>query len=372
MKLHLLSIPHTVTRGDFAHCAFTGKVLRFSRMMRDHHVIHYGVEGSESGATEDVVVMDTDEHLALLGHPYHAQHETGGMYGDDAKADSLLYKQWNLYARDELKARVEPGDLILLPFGHAHAPAIRGLPILHGGAGAVESGIGYYDCLLPWRIYESEAVRHAAMGKEGRFGVHESSKRLEYVVPNYYDPADWPAGAGGDAVVFLGRLTHGKGLALVLELARQRPDVPFRIAGSGRMDDSFGDVPDNVEILGPLTHERADYLGTARAIIAPSRYVEPFCGTVVEAQLCGTPAITSNFGAFTETVEHGVTGLRCQTMREWSAALDAVLDFDRAAVRRRAVARYSLPVVRALYTAAFDELSATALAGQFPTDGWAQ
>ena len=371
MRLHLLSIPHTVTRTDFSHCAFTTKVLRFSRMMRDHHVIHYGVEGSESGAAEDVVLMDTDEHLELLGHPYHAQHATGGMYGDDAQADSLLYKQWNLYAREELKARVEPGDLILLPFGHAHASAIRGLPILEGGAGAVESGIGYYDCLLPWRIYESEAVRHAAMGREGRYGVHESSKRLEYVVPNYYDPADWPAGDGGDAIVYLGRLTEGKGLRLLFEIARQRPDVPFRVAGSGTVSEEWGEVPANVEILGPLTHERAAYLGNARAIIAPSRYVEPFCGTVVEAALTGTPAITSNFGAFTETVEHGVTGMRCQTMREWLAAIDAVTGMDRAVVRARAQARYGLEAVGKQYAAVFAELSATALAGQFPTEGWA-
>lgn len=372
MRLHLLSIPHTVTRGDFAHCAFTTKCLRFSRMMRPYgfEVIHYGVDGSDSGATADVILMKQDEHQELLGHAYHAQHATGGMYGDDANADSLLYKQWNLYAREELKERVQPGDLILLPFGHAHAPAIRDLPNLKAGAGAVESGIGYYDTLLPWRIYESEAVRHAAMGKEGRYGVHESSQRLEYVVPNYYDPADWPAGQGGDAIVYLGRLTEGKGLRLLLELARQRPHVPFKIAGSGRMNPEWGDVPTNVEVLGPLTDERAAYLGNARAIIAPSRYVEPFCGTVVEAALTGTPAITSNFGAFTETVAHGVTGYRCQTMREWLRAIDATSSLSRAAVRERAIARYSLSAVGRMYADVFPELSDAALAGRFPLTGW--
>ncbi len=33
MRLHLLGIPHTVTTKDFAHCAFTQKVYKFSRMM---------------------------------------------------------------------------------------------------------------------------------------------------------------------------------------------------------------------------------------------------------------------------------------------------------------------------------------------------
>ena len=34
IRLHLLAIPHTITTDDFSHCAFTGKVLRFSPMMR--------------------------------------------------------------------------------------------------------------------------------------------------------------------------------------------------------------------------------------------------------------------------------------------------------------------------------------------------
>ncbi|MFZ9903628.1 MAG: hypothetical protein ACO3FT_08235, partial [Ilumatobacteraceae bacterium] len=179
MRLHLLGIPHTVTTTAFSHCAFTQKVYKFSRMMvpLGYEVIHYGVEGSDAGATEDVVVMSQAEHQRLLGHPYH--HDRLAFFGQDAQADSLCYKQWNLYAREELKERVQPGDIVLAPFGHAHAPALRDLPNLKAGASAVESGIGYYDCLLPWRIYESEAVRHGVMAKEGRAGVHSSSARLE-------------------------------------------------------------------------------------------------------------------------------------------------------------------------------------------------
>ncbi len=86
MRLHLLGIPHTVTTKDFAHCAFTQKVYKFSRMMvpLGYEVMHYGVEGSDSGASEDVVVMGQEEHQRLLGHPYN--HDKTAFYGNDAQA----------------------------------------------------------------------------------------------------------------------------------------------------------------------------------------------------------------------------------------------------------------------------------------------
>lgn len=372
MRLHLLGIPHTVTHRDWSHCAFTGKVLRMASMLRPYglHVTHYGVAGSTSGADTDVVLMDQDEHQALLEHPY--EHGTA-LYGRDAVDGSELYRQWNLYARDELKERVAPGDLILLPFGHAHAAAVRGLPVLAAGAGAIESGIGYFDTLLPWRIYESFAVRHAAMAKEGRYGVSLDSSRLEFVVPNYYDGADWPAQTRPNAhgpVVFLGRLTEAKGLPIVLDVARARPDVPFLIAGQGDID-AFGPLPSNVSYLGVLGTERAAVLGSARAIIAPSRYIEPFAGAVVEAALCGTPAITSDFGAFAETVQHGITGIRCQTVRQFASALDSVTGLSRDRVAKRARRLYTLEPVGRLYADAFavcgDRLSN---GGMFPHSGW--
>ena len=369
MRLHLLAIPHSVTHRAWSHCAFTQKVRRLAPMLRPHgyHVTHYGVDGSESGADEDVVLMEQDEHQQLLGHPY--RHDA--LYGADAVDGSDLYRQWNLYAREALKERVQPGDLILLPFGHAHAAAVRGLPVLSAGAGAIESGIGYYETLLPWRIYESYAVRHGVMAKEGRYGVTLDSARLEFVAPNYYDVAEWPAQTKptNGPVVFLGRLTEGKGLRIVLDVARLRPDVPFVIAGQGDID-AFGELPANVTYVGSLGAERVALLQGARAIIAPSRYIEPFAGAVVEAQLCGTPAITSDFGAFAETVAHGFTGLRCQTVRQFAEAVDIVPSYSRQSIAIRAAALYSTQAVGQLYADAFAVCAERLAEAPYPATGW--
>ena len=62
MRLHLPAIPLTITSPEFSHCAFTGKVLRFAPMMRSrgYEVIHYGVQGSESGGV-DVDLLTREE-----------------------------------------------------------------------------------------------------------------------------------------------------------------------------------------------------------------------------------------------------------------------------------------------------------------------
>ena len=340
-----------------------------SPMMRamGWEVLHYGVENAQSGATEDVVLMDRAEQETLLGHALDPHSPS--FFGNDAVDGSPLYRQWNLYAREALKERLEPGDLVLLPFGHAHAAAVRDLPQLDR-AGAIESGIGYYDCLLPWRVYESYAVRHGVMAKEGRYGVQPESARLEVVIPNYYDLNDWPERLGGSAVVFMARLTEGKGVPTFLAMARAHPDIPFVLAGQGDPM-AFGELPSNVDYIGPVVGKaRAELLGKARCVVAPSRYIEPFGGVVVEAALCGTPAITADLGAFSETVLHGITGLRCNTEAQYIAAVDEIGSMKRKTVRQRAVRLYSMERVGRLYDAVFHQAREMAAAGRFPRTGW--
>ena len=63
IRLHILAIPYTITNDEYSHDAFTGKVQRFSPMMRSrgYEVYHYGVEGSESNATKDIQLLTKDE-----------------------------------------------------------------------------------------------------------------------------------------------------------------------------------------------------------------------------------------------------------------------------------------------------------------------
>ena len=68
--LHLIGIFHTKHQESFSHCAFTGKALRFPKMMQmyDYEVIEYSNEGSESTANEKVVMLTHQEYDEFYGN----------------------------------------------------------------------------------------------------------------------------------------------------------------------------------------------------------------------------------------------------------------------------------------------------------------
>ena len=67
----------------------------------------------------------------------------------------------------------------------------------------------------------------------------------------------------------------------------------------------------DVELFENVSHaEKVDLLGSARALLFPIRWPEPFGLVMVEAMACGTPVVTTNWGAAPEIVADGVTGFR--------------------------------------------------------------
>lgn len=373
--LHLPAVPHTVTHEDHSHCAFTEKVRKFSPMMRAQgwDVIHYGTDQAQSGATEDVVLMMVEEQEALLGRKHHA--DPTSFIGTDAKADSPLYRQFNFSLREALLERVRPGDIICAPFGKAHEQALYNFPLTREGlakdakAFVVETGIGYPDVFSPYRVYETEAWKHYHLGHPHRGG---QGSPWEWVVFNYFDIDAWDLGTGaGDAkgpyVLYFGRINDNKGLLVVTELAKRRPDLRFVLCGQGDPTFYLRQAP-NLEYLPPLSgRARSRLLGEALCVLMPSRYVEPFGGVTAEAQLCGTPVLGSTFGSFTETILHGFNGYRCRMLGDWLAALELVENWHadeggptfwaRWMIQEQAQETYGLATAGAKYTEIFETIA---------------
>ena len=72
--------------------------------------------------------------------------------------------------------------------------------------------------------------------------------------------------------------------------------------------------------------------------------------------MCGTPVLTTDWGAFAETVQHGVTGYRCRTLEQWTWAAKAATQLDPEKIRRYAVNNYGIERVAKMYQEWFEML----------------
>jgi 2-polyprenyl-3-methyl-5-hydroxy-6-metoxy-1,4-benzoquinol methylase len=352
--LHLIGIFHTQHTAAYSHCAFTGKALRFPKMMQrqGYTVIEYSNAGSESSADEHVTMLGAAEFDALF------QRSATDFHGNDATVGSPAHQLFEQRLIPALRERLQPEDIICHPFGHAHQQLMAEFP----NHQHVETGIGY-PTLMPnsFRIFESYAWMHYHQGKEGRNG-----KNYEWVVPNYYDLDDWqPSYEPGKYLAFLGRITALKGIDTIKAIADYSP-WPIVLHGQG--DPSPWSHP-NIEYRGPITGAaRSAFLRNARALLAPTVFTEPFCGMAVEAMLCGTPVVSVDYGAMTETITEGVMGYRCHTLQDWIDGINAAGDLDRRIIADTARAKWSLEACGARYDKIFRQLNDLYRKGWYEVD----
>ena len=109
--------------------------------------------------------------------------------------------------------------------------------------------------------------------------------------------------------LYVGRLSPEKGAHLFADAA-YTAGVPAVFVGDGESAERVRAVNPYAVVTGWVAHEAMkDYLGTARAVVLPSLWNEPFGLVALEAAACGVPAIVADTcGARADIVE-GVTGL---------------------------------------------------------------
>jgi glycosyltransferase involved in cell wall biosynthesis len=90
--------------------------------------------------------------------------------------------------------------------------------------------------------------------------------------------------------------------------------------------------------------------------VQPSLYSEPFGYNVIEASMSGTPVITSDWGGFTETVPHGLTGWRCRNMDQFDWAVRNIEQISPEVCRQWALNNYTTDRARARYEEYFKQL----------------
>lgn len=132
------------------------------------------------------------------------------------------------------------------------------------------------------------------------------------VLPHALPKVEMPASTRTNEpfILYAGRLVAEKGVWLFVEAARKLPDIPFRMVGSGQLQEKIEqNCPPNLRLLGqmPATALAQQY-AQARAVVIPSLWYEIFGMVALEAMGHGVPVIASDIGGLPEVVEHGQTG----------------------------------------------------------------
>lgn len=352
IRLHVLAIPHTASTKEYTVCAFTQKVINFCKMFKDEgmYVIHYGHEHSEVECDEHVTVTTQ----ALLEKVY-------GIY--DWKNQGLRYNQqdevfqtFNQKCIEEIAKRKQPHDIILCFFGVAQKPVCDA----HSDLLCVEPSIGYPSQFAPYKVYESYAVMHGLQGPD-KVSTAEY-KFYDAVIPSGFDLSefdfkDWSQKE--DYFLMCGRLVWSKGVDIAAQVT-EKLGKKLILAGTsyGPNDCNLGNEwPSHVEYVGYADVEkRKKLMSGAMGLFCPTIYNEPFGYVAIEAMLSGTPVITVDWGAFTETVQHGVTGYRCRTFEQFVWAAKNITTISPQACREWAATNYNFRKVGKMYREYFESI----------------
>lgn len=122
--------------------------------------------------------------------------------------------------------------------------------------------------------------------------------------------------------VFIGRLDEEKGIAEAVQATKQA-GVGLLVIGDGPQRANIEHEP-HVRLLGWLPHEDiGQAIQSARALIMPSRYPEPFGMVAIEAAASGLPVILSQSAFLAPEMVRGGYALGCDVsdIRTFSAVI---------------------------------------------------
>jgi glycosyltransferase involved in cell wall biosynthesis len=176
-----------------------------------------------------------------------------------------------------------------------------------GGSGALAASLMLHRQLRTFeRVARFLAVSRFVRIKHIEGGFPEQQIRVK---PNFVWPGTRRTGAG-DYFLYLGRLSHEKGVATLLQ-AWPGLKVPLLVAGDGPDRAALEEMaPRAVRFLGSVDPSKAmSLISGARALLMPSIWYEGAPRSALEAFSSGVPVLASDIGALPDTIDHGVSGL---------------------------------------------------------------
>lgn len=303
--------------------------------------VHYGPwESVVSLLTEELIRMGVDvtlfatgdsrtsgELVAVCAHPYSEDRSI------DPKVAECLHIS-------EAFERAAEFDLIhnnfdFLPLTYSGLVDTPVLTTIHGFSSPK---------ILPvYRKYNGRS-HYVAISDSDR------SPELDYIATVHHgiDVAQFPfRGAGGQYLLFFGRVHPEKGVREAIDVAK-RAGVKLVIAGIIQDHDYYTTLVEphidgvTVEYLGSVgAEQRAEVLGQALALLHLISFDEPFGLSLIESMACGTPVIAFDRGSMREIIRDGVTGFIVDDIDGAVNAVGVVKTIDRSVCRSDVEKRFS-------------------------------
>lgn len=329
--LHILTNPSGITHTHYRMEPFNVAALKFIANMsaKGYNLIHYGHESAEVACETEICVTNDEfappEHGSLMHH------------------QSRLIEIYNKRATEAVGKRKKPGDMLLCFYGEANRLTTEA----HNDLYILEPSIGYPPeaVYAPYRAFVSYSQMHYF------YGLHRqllSPSWFDAVIPNAFTPEEFDFSAEkDDYFMYLGRVNKDKGIDLCIQVTKH---IGKRLVIAGPATDlrhlGYDKVPDHVELVGYLNPERrSHYLRKAQCLMAPTHYIEPFGNIVAEAQFCGTPVLTTDWGGYVDSVLPGVTGFRCKDFKGFVDSALKINSLDPHDCRNWAMENFSDTVI---------------------------
>ena len=297
MKIHVLVNPRTPTGLMNRVDPFAVHGFKYIKHLSQHfEMVHYGIPGAQVDC----------EHVDIPTTPTEI-------------------KRFNELAGEEIRKRASDGDIIACFFGVDNQLACE----MNPNCKPVEPSIGYRanGIFAPYRVFTSYANMHMFYGERGML---MNPSWFDDVIGNPFTVSEFEyCEEKEDYFLYFGRVVEEKGVHLAIQ-ATERLGKKLIIAGPGSLQSlGYGKTPDHVEMFGIANAEqRKQLMRKAKCLIGLTHYVEPFGNMVIEANLSGTPSITTDWGGFTETVLEGKTGYRVRDFKSLLTAMDSIDKID--------------------------------------------
>jgi len=244
--------------------------------------------------------------------------------------------------------------------------------------------------LFPFRRYIGKADKVIAVSRAAANFIGHFVKREKIVIiPNGVDVHRFgPINYGvpiynsvdtigrGPIILYVGRLTHRKGVHILLKamptVLKVFPRAQLLIAGNGYMQGLIVlltkrlKLENHVKLLGSIPEgELPNLYNASNVFVLPSLYGESFGIVLLEAMASGRPIVASRIGGIPEVIENNVTGILVESGSKESLA-DAILkilsDQNLAEVlannaRKIAEVKYSWSVIAEKIEGVYEELA---------------